>query len=159
MGHTVFIGGAFRSIGGKPRQNIAALDVSTGTITDWNPGMDGGAHAMAIGGNTLYVGGYIRTIGGQARGNLAALDAFLLDFRVMPFDETAAREAGRVRAALEKKGQRIGAMDSLIAAHAKSLGLPIVTNNVADFSRSISAPTYQAPCVVRRNRVVILPAK
>ena len=67
--------------------------------------------------------------------NQAALDAFLLDFRVMPFDETAAREAGRVRAELEKKGQRIGAMDTLIAAHAKSLGLPVVTNNVADFSR------------------------
>ena len=69
------------------------------------------------------------------KANLAALDAFLLDFRVVPFDETAAREAGRVRAELEKKGQRIGAMDTLIAAHAKSLGLPVVTNNVADFSR------------------------
>ncbi len=69
------------------------------------------------------------------KANLAALDAFLLDFRVMPFDETAAREAGRVRAELEKRGQRIGAMDTLIAAHAKSLGLPVVTNNVADFSR------------------------
>ena len=69
------------------------------------------------------------------KANLAALDAFLLDFRVMPFDETAAREAGRVRAELEKKGRRIGAMDTLIAAHAKSLGLPVVTNNVADFSR------------------------
>ena len=69
------------------------------------------------------------------KANLAALDAFLLDFRVMPFDETAAREAGRVRAELEKKGQRIGVMDTLIAAHAKSLGLPVVTNNVADFSR------------------------
>ena len=67
--------------------------------------------------------------------NLAALDAFLLDFRVIPFDEAAAREAGRVRAELEKKRQRIGAMDTLIAAHAKSLGLPVVTNNVADFSR------------------------
>ena len=69
------------------------------------------------------------------KANLAALDAFLLDFRVIPFDESAAREAGRVRAELEKKGQRIGAMDTLIAAHAKSLGLPVVTNNVADFSR------------------------
>ena len=69
------------------------------------------------------------------KANLAALDAFLLDFRVIPFDESAAREAGRVRAELEKKGQRIGALDTLIAAHAKSLGLPVVTNNVADFSR------------------------
>jgi tRNA(fMet)-specific endonuclease VapC len=69
------------------------------------------------------------------KANLAALDAFLLDFRVIPFDETAAREAGRVRAELEKKGQRIGALDTLIAAHAKSRGLPVVTNNMADFSR------------------------
>jgi tRNA(fMet)-specific endonuclease VapC len=69
------------------------------------------------------------------KANLAALDAFLLDFRVIPFDESAAREAGRVRAELERKGQRIGALDTLIAAHAKSLGLPVVTNNVADFSR------------------------
>jgi tRNA(fMet)-specific endonuclease VapC len=69
------------------------------------------------------------------RANLAALDTFLLDFRVMPFDETAAREAGQVRAELEKKGQRIGVMDTLIAGHAKSLGLPLVTNNLADFSR------------------------
>jgi tRNA(fMet)-specific endonuclease VapC len=69
------------------------------------------------------------------KANLAALDTFLLDFRVMPFDETAAREAGQVRAELEKKGQRIGVMDTLIAGHAKSLGLPLVTNNLADFSR------------------------
>ena len=69
------------------------------------------------------------------KANLAALDAFLLDFQVIPFDESAAREAGRVRAELEKKGQRIGTLDTLIAAHAKSLGLPVVTNNVADFSR------------------------
>ncbi len=69
------------------------------------------------------------------KANLAALDAFLLDFRVIPFDESAAREAGRGRAEREKKGQRIGALDTLIAAHAKSLGLPVVTNNVADFSR------------------------
>jgi tRNA(fMet)-specific endonuclease VapC len=69
------------------------------------------------------------------KANLAALDTFLLDFRVMPFDETAAREAGQVRAELEKKGQRIGVMDTLIAGHAKSLGLPVVTNNLADFSR------------------------
>jgi tRNA(fMet)-specific endonuclease VapC len=67
--------------------------------------------------------------------NMAALDTFLLDFAILPFDEAAAREAGRVRAVLEKKGQRIGAMDTLIAAHAKSQGLAVVTNNVAHFSR------------------------
>lgn len=69
------------------------------------------------------------------KANLAALDTFLLDFAIMPFDEAAARGAGRVRADLEKKGQRIGPMDTLIAAHAKSLRIPAVTNNVAEFSR------------------------
>lgn len=69
------------------------------------------------------------------KANLEALDTFMLDFVVIPFDEMAAREAGRVRAELEKKGQRIGAMDTLIAAHARCLGLTIVTNNVGEFSR------------------------
>jgi len=67
--------------------------------------------------------------------NAAALDTFLLDFQIFAFDEEAARETGRVRAALEKKGQRIGVMDTLIAAHAKLLGLIVVTNNVAHFSK------------------------
>jgi tRNA(fMet)-specific endonuclease VapC len=69
------------------------------------------------------------------KSNLAALDTFLLDFQIAPFDETAAREAGRVRAVLEKKGQRIGVMDTLIAGHARSLGLAVVTNNVAHFAK------------------------
>jgi tRNA(fMet)-specific endonuclease VapC len=40
-----------------------------------------------------------------------------------------------VRAALEKKGQMIGAMDLLIAAHALSLNVRLVTHNVREFSR------------------------
>lgn len=67
--------------------------------------------------------------------NFAALDAFLMDFTILPFDEAAAREAGVVRAGLEKAGQRIGAMDTLISAHAKSLGLAVVTGNESHFSR------------------------
>jgi tRNA(fMet)-specific endonuclease VapC len=40
-----------------------------------------------------------------------------------------------VRAALEKKGKPIGPLDTLIAAHAISLGATLVTNNVREFSR------------------------
>jgi len=69
------------------------------------------------------------------KANAAALDTFLLDFQIHAFDEAAARETGRVRAALEKKGQRIGVMDTLIAAHAKSLGLTVITNNTVHFSK------------------------
>ncbi len=67
--------------------------------------------------------------------NLEALEIFLLDFQVLPFDFTAAREAGAVHASLEKLDRRIGALDTLIAAHAKLLGLAVVTNNVAPFRK------------------------
>lgn len=69
------------------------------------------------------------------KSNAAALDTFLLDFVIVPFDEKASRETGKVRAELEKRGQRIGAMDTLIAAHARSLGAIVVTNNVVHFSK------------------------
>ena len=51
------------------------------------------------------------------------------------FDKAAASAYGKVRAALEKKGQLIGPNDMLIAAHALSLGLVLVTDNVSEFKR------------------------
>mgnify|MGYP000054453507 CR=1 FL=1 len=67
--------------------------------------------------------------------NRQVLDALLLDFRIAPFDEPAAREAGVVRATLEKAGKRISPMDVLIAGHAKALGVTIVAGNLSHFSR------------------------
>jgi tRNA(fMet)-specific endonuclease VapC len=54
---------------------------------------------------------------------------------VSPFDKEAAIVYGDVRSALEKKGIIIGGNDLLIAAHALSLDLILVTNNVKEFSR------------------------
>ncbi len=54
---------------------------------------------------------------------------------VVSFDEQAAGVYGNIRASLEKAGTPIGAMDMLIAAHAVSLGLPLVTNNIREFAR------------------------
>ena len=54
---------------------------------------------------------------------------------IIPFDEKAAETYGDLRAALEQSGKLIGAMDMLIAAHALSLGMPLATNNVREFSR------------------------
>ncbi len=68
----------------------------------------------------------------KARANLRA---FLFPFRVLPWTEDCAAEAARIRAALEKRGQGIGGYDVLIAAHAKALGLTVVTNNLREFSR------------------------
>ena len=59
---------------------------------------------------------------------LSALD-------ILPFDVPADAHYGEIRAHLEKIGQPIGANDLLIAAHARALGMVMVTHNVSEFSR------------------------
>lgn len=67
--------------------------------------------------------------------NTKALDEFITPLEVVSFDEEAAHIYGDIRAALEKAGTPIGAMDMLTAAHAVSLGIPLVTNNTREFVR------------------------
>jgi tRNA(fMet)-specific endonuclease VapC len=67
--------------------------------------------------------------------NDEALKEFLIPLEIIPFDEKAAETYGDLRAALEQSGKLIGAMDMLIAAHALSLGVPLATNNIREFSR------------------------
>jgi tRNA(fMet)-specific endonuclease VapC len=67
--------------------------------------------------------------------NSKALDEFTIPLEVVSFDEDAAHVYGDIRANLEKAGMPIGAMDMLIAAHAISLGIPLVTNNAREFVR------------------------
>lgn len=63
--------------------------------------------------------------------NQAALDSLLEDLLVMPFEGGAARAYGPLRAAHRERNK--DALDKLIAAHALSLGVTLVTNNEADF--------------------------
>lgn len=67
--------------------------------------------------------------------NRLALLSFLSRIEVMPFEANAAREYGDIRADLSRRGQLIGANDLLIAAHARALGLTLVTNNTREFDR------------------------
>jgi len=67
--------------------------------------------------------------------NTKALDEFITPLEVVSFDEEAAHVYGDIRATLEKVGTPIGSMDMLIAAHAVSLGIPLVTNNAKEFIR------------------------
>jgi tRNA(fMet)-specific endonuclease VapC len=67
--------------------------------------------------------------------NRAALDQFVSPLEVPPFERQATAAYGRLRAALEKKGQSIGSMDLLIAAHAVSLDVRLITHNVREFGR------------------------
>ena len=71
----------------------------------------------------------------QPERNQHALDQFLLPLTVVDFDQAAAATYGEVRASLERQGQPIGPLDMLIAAHALSLKLTLVTNNVGEFDR------------------------
>lgn len=71
----------------------------------------------------------------QKEKNRQALDYFLLPLEICFFDDQAAHDYGITQAELEKKGTPIGPLNLLIAAHAKSLKLTLVTNNTKEFSR------------------------
>ena len=63
------------------------------------------------------------------------IDDFASRLLVVAWDEQAANHYGTIRAALEKVGTPVGAMDMLIAAHARSMGATLVTNNLREFER------------------------
>jgi tRNA(fMet)-specific endonuclease VapC len=67
--------------------------------------------------------------------NHAALDAFVAPLAIADFDAPSADWYGHIRADLELRGIPIGPLDTLIAAHAKRLGVILVTNNTSEFSR------------------------
>ena len=76
--------------------------------------------------------------GGAKKKSLALqqrIKALLSEITVLPFGEPADAHYGHVRATLEELGQPIGHNDLLIAAHARALGVTLVTANLREFSR------------------------
>jgi len=71
----------------------------------------------------------------QYEKNRAALIAFLPLFELLPFGGKEAAIYGQICTALRREGNTIGPMDMMIAAHALSFGLTLVTNNIREFSR------------------------
>jgi tRNA(fMet)-specific endonuclease VapC len=67
--------------------------------------------------------------------NEIALMQFLTIIDVKPFDEKAAKEFGKIKKDLKDRKCLIVPYDMLIGAHAKSLDLILVTNNVKEFER------------------------
>ncbi len=67
--------------------------------------------------------------------NMFATEQFLLPLEVANFDQQASVAYGVIRAYLEREGKLIGAMDMLIGAHALSLGVTLITNNIDEFER------------------------
>lgn len=71
----------------------------------------------------------------KPRQNLAEIESLCSHLSLVSFDEHAAEQYGLVRAALKRSGKLIGSNDLLIAAHAKSMGLVLVSNNDREFKR------------------------
>ncbi len=67
--------------------------------------------------------------------NLQALEKFTIPLKTLPYDTKAAYIYGKIRKELESKGQPIGSMDTLIAAHAVSINCILVTNNEKEFNK------------------------
>ena len=67
--------------------------------------------------------------------NLRVVEDFCSRLDVLPYGVKAAQHYGSIRATLERRGQPIGVNDLHIAAHARSEGLTLVTNNLAEFER------------------------
>ena len=67
--------------------------------------------------------------------NRAALEMFLAPMEILPFNEQAIWRYGELRAQLERQGQPIGALDTMIAAHALSVDATLVTHNTREFER------------------------
>jgi tRNA(fMet)-specific endonuclease VapC len=92
--------------------------------------------------------------------NLLVVEDFASRLEVLPYGARAAQHYGQIRARLEQSGQPIGVTDLHIAAHARSEGLTLVTNNLGEFSRVpgllvenwVVAPSPPSSAVAKRAR-------
>ncbi len=71
----------------------------------------------------------------QPERNLADIEGLAARLEVLPFDTPAATHFGQLRAELARIGKPIGPYDQMIAGHARSRGLILVTNNTNEFER------------------------
>ena len=67
--------------------------------------------------------------------NLRDIEGLSARLDVLPYDDDAATHTGQLRAELAKAGRPIGPYDQMIAGHARSLGLILITNNIREFKR------------------------
>ncbi len=67
--------------------------------------------------------------------NRNGLELFFAPMQILPFDEKCIWVFGQLRVELERRGEPIGALDTMIAAHALAVNATLVTNNSREFSR------------------------
>jgi tRNA(fMet)-specific endonuclease VapC len=96
------------------QKNISEVGISTATLSELEYGVEKSQHPAQ---------------------NRVALAQFLAPLEVVPYDDRAALEYGRLCRGLGRHGRPIGPLDRLIAAHALALNCTLVTNNAREFSR------------------------
>ena len=74
-GSTVYLGGTLTSVDGTTRNNVAAVDRTSGALKSWNPDADGLVTSMVVSGSTVYLGGLFTRVGGIEHNAVAAVDA------------------------------------------------------------------------------------
>jgi tRNA(fMet)-specific endonuclease VapC len=67
--------------------------------------------------------------------NQSVLDSLVLHLSVLDWPQDAAKHYAEIRTDVKKRGAQLGAADLMIAAHARTMGAIVVTNNVKDFAR------------------------
>jgi tRNA(fMet)-specific endonuclease VapC len=67
--------------------------------------------------------------------NRREVERFAARLDVLPFDSDAAEHAADIRAAVERRGVMLGPYDVMIAGHARSRGLTVITGNLGEFRR------------------------
>lgn len=79
--------------------------------------------------------GVLASAGARRRQNQRVLDSLALHLAVLEWPQPAAKHYAEIRLDLKKRGAQLGAADLMIAAHARALGMVVVTNNTKDFGR------------------------
>jgi hypothetical protein len=73
-GDILYVGGWFNPFGGLTRKNVAAYNISTGTVTSWNPNVNNRVNSLELKSNIIYMGGQFTTVGGVTRNLMAAVN-------------------------------------------------------------------------------------
>lgn len=118
---------------------ILDTNLCIATIRD-KPGTVRGAfnqhHAqMCISSITVMELMYGVELSAQPQRNLVEVEGFIARLDVLDYDAAAAAHTAQIRAELKKAGTQIGPYDQMIAGHARSRGLVVVTHNTKEFQR------------------------
>jgi hypothetical protein len=74
-GSTIYAGGYFTTIGGQPRNYLAALDAGTGQASSWSPSVNGGVSTLAVGNVDVFAGGSFTSVDNLPQSYLAAIES------------------------------------------------------------------------------------